>query len=190
MISFKTSITALLLSAITLFLMCPTQKEPKQKKHVVNQDFSTNRYRLKNIAENYFDTAQNSINISIPVTDSTLAIYKQVNISSNKIDAILIWLKGENKQTSCKIVKHLKKTLRFDDLSSLNMNKLRNEKKLLVAIFNNDELTESDIEDFKKLIRNSIDYETAVMKLNSNNKCSRGSVFEPRESGGDIIGGI
>ena len=147
------------------------------------------RYRLRDKDKNYFKTDKNFIRVDIPVTDRSLRFQEAHNISSDKIEAILVWVKGKNLQTGCDVVRTIRKRIPINGIKGLDGRRMAKNKKLLVAIFNNDELSEDDIDSFKYLVKNAASYEEAVEKLNMDNQCSRGMFFEPRESGGDVIGG-
>ncbi len=152
-------------------------------------DQSSKRYRLADKKKNYFSLEENVIKLAIPVSDPGLRFQKAVDISSANIDAILIWLDGTRTYGECKVKKEIKKSINIDKLTGLKRNHLKESKKMVVAFFNNDTFTEADTKEFKKLIASAVSYEAAVEALNKDNDCNTRGAYQPRESGGDILGG-
>ena len=168
-------------------------KDKNENKKVTSEyKYGKRRYRCEDRNANYFKLDKNLIRIEIPVTHKSLRIRKKpVNISSPTINAILILIKGDKKHTSCDgIVKTLNKEYRISRIKTLDKERLKQDKKLIVVVFNNDKLSKQDIQDFKDLIKASTSYQKAIDRLNLLNNCDEKPllpIFRPRESGGDII---
>ena len=156
------------------------------------------RYRLHNKRKNFFDLKKDRIKLIIPVTDKSLDYGGVVNISSDSINAILVWIHGDDAYTACKPIKRKvrKKRIKISEILGLERNKLKDS--LVVAIFNNDTCKEEDIKRFRDTIKKASSYIKAVEKLNEYNSCKGveaiknwkdNSMEMPKEEGGDVIGG-
>ncbi len=170
----------------------PTQKEKQLKKR---------RYRLDDKTKNFFSIDDNRIYIEVPVTSNKLRMTNYVkNISSDKINAILVWIKADVvSPTPCEgDFLGKERRIRISKLKGLREQlEDKNNKKLLVVFFIDQEEPTYKIEnDFREMVRKSESYEEAVVEANKGNCNDENKFyqeldfpFKPAESGGDVIGG-
>ena len=157
------------------------------------------RYRLDNKAKNFFSIGKNRIAIEVPVTYRKIRIKRKItNISSDSINAVLVWLKTDDDvlYTPCDGEMILKsRKFKISKLKGLKKQLSGEEdKKLVIAFWIDSDEPDYSVENrFREIIRKSVSYDEAVEILNSDNcnqdEKSSFNVEQPRESGGDVIGG-
>ena len=159
----------------------------------------TERYRLSNKKKNFFRVCKDRIKIVVPVTDKSLRYQGVTDISSDTISAILVHIKGNDRETECSQIKKKirKKRIKISKILGLNRENLFKQKKMIVAFYNNDSCTPEDIQCFKEIIRIGESDKQIVEELNKYNRCGKNISPDedspckkrPKESGGDVIGG-
>ena len=146
------------------------------------------KYRLKN---SYFNLSRKKIELDIPVTDNTLTYQDSKNISSTEINAILIWIKGENGICTPNTTPtgNIIEEITFEYLN-LTVAQLRGYPLLAVIVFNNDSLKESDIKYFRDIIGSSKDIVDAITNVRKDTLCNTDfTPFVHIEQDGDVSGG-
>lgn len=130
-----------------------------------------------------FSVSEDRLTVFIPVTDASLKIKDYRNISTSKINAILIRISNNsNSVTNSKpIVKVIKKEF---NISALNLNKanlLRDKKiKVIVLNENNTDLS-AQTAFYIECLKNQNDYTKGSCRL------PKSKFIKPNEDGGDII---
>lgn len=149
------------------------------------------RYRLRKQDRNYFSRSGKTIFLNIPVTKKKENINFEepiIDISSKKINAILVKLKGDEFNTPDQPVKYKVPIRVRSELVQIKPANLKRDGLLVVGIFYDaDPLTADTIDIFRRAIIDAdFDYHEAVTKLRDKFLLKS---EKPKENDGDVIGG-
>lgn len=164
--------------------------KPEEKKMYKRSHFKTS-----SIDYNSFKTDDNEIYLKFPVhnpKDKKIEIVDVLNVSSEKLNAIVVLLNGLDGMKTLEIdADHfIKTTIKIDKVEGLSKSMMASHKNLKVYIFHDDAFYSDElINDFKACVKNDgNEYIENVCESFSPPK-SKIDVTRPREQGGDIITG-
>lgn len=100
-----------------------------------------NRFCLSDPSFNNFKTSNNIINVEIPITVKELKIIDVINVSSSRVNAILILLDGHSGQETPEtpVQSFIEAKIEINKINGLNEKRLNKHKKLKVIILHDDE---------------------------------------------------
>lgn len=147
-------------------------------------------YRLDSIT-NYFKLDSAYINLQIPITTTKLSINDAVDISSNKVNAIVVHLDGNNgSPTLGDAVTHfLLAKIPISSIKDLDLAQLRRDNKLKVIVMHNDVFNPNYEEQFENCIVNQGAYVMDPCNIIEDKTKPFEDTVQPMEKDGGILGG-
>jgi len=155
---------------------------------------SRKKYRLKKKDGNFYNLSRREIHLDIPVTVEGLKIDDCYNVSSDELNAFLVWIKSPG--VDCSPDTDAIYSAKWDEKSfdkvkgpAVENQGLIDDSILSIIVFYSESIESAKVDEFRFKVKNSSDPIDLISKIRKSSPCNKVRPEKPEEQDGDVIGG-